>query len=131
MRELTKLGLRDNEHLFNLLTALLLLLVPIFSSSINRIRDELRQRISQSTILNSSEIFHCRSCRSEPLDCLNLQSEVSVMFLNSSDECNLRLVGSFGRLEFLPEVFRVNLGIAAQFEDDESDGCFREDEHGE
>jgi hypothetical protein len=40
-----------------------------------------------------------------------------------------RLVGALGRLELLPQVLVVNLGIVAELEDNETDGRLGEDEH--
>jgi hypothetical protein len=44
-------------------------------------------------------------------------------------ESDVRLVGQFGCLKLLPQIFAVNFGIATKLEDDESDCCLCEDEH--
>lgn len=43
----------------------------------------------------------------------------------------VRLVGSFWCFKLFPEILIVDLGITAELEDDETDGGFSENEHGE
>ena len=40
-----------------------------------------------------------------------------------------RFVGTLWGFEFLPQIFTVYFGIAAEFEDDETDGSLSENEH--
>lgn len=42
---------------------------------------------------------------------------------------HLRLVGQLRGLELFPQIFAVDLGIATELEDNETNGGFSEDEH--
>jgi hypothetical protein len=104
----TELGLRDDEHLLDLL---LLLLVLAAGSGL---RDKLLEGVGQATVLDRSEVLDGRSSRGEALERLELEG----------------LVGLLRGLKLLPQVLVVELVVVAELEDGEADGRLSEDEHG-
>lgn len=66
----TQLGIRDNQHLLNLL--LLLLLFAIGTA--NSVKQKLGERVCQSSVLDSGEIFNGRCCGCKSLNGLDLQT---------------------------------------------------------
>lgn len=133
----TQLGLRNHQHLLELLLLLLLLSLGRIAAPARDIHQELGQRVGESPLLNRREVLDGRGRGRESLDSLDFQSTRGSA-LSQSNTCPgqsqripncSRLVGALGRLKLLPQVLVVDLGIVAELEDDETDGRLGEDEH--
>lgn len=66
---LTQFGIRNDQHLLNLL--LLLLLFAIVGTA-NSVKQKLGERVCQSSVLDSGEVFNGRCSGCESLNGLNL-----------------------------------------------------------
>lgn len=66
----TQLGIRDNQHLLNLLLLLLLFAIGTADS----VKQKLGERVCQSSVLDSGQIFNGGCCGCKSLNGLDLQT---------------------------------------------------------